>query len=88
MNVNTIKCEVTDVKTETGTCPGIARTQKGEVFLIAGRTSAARPENRRFLQLQPERQRALSGVMQDAVRCQAEYHVSTAGFRLQGSRFP
>ena len=38
MSFRTIKCEAIDVKTETGVCPGIARTKKGEVHLIDGRT--------------------------------------------------
>jgi len=33
-----IKCKAIDVKTESGICPGIAKTKKGEEFTIDGRT--------------------------------------------------
>jgi uncharacterized repeat protein (TIGR04076 family) len=35
---NKIKCEAIDVRTESGICPGIAKTEQGEVFTIGGRT--------------------------------------------------
>ena len=38
MKINTIQCQATDVKTDSGICPGIAQTRKGETFLIDGRT--------------------------------------------------
>ena len=34
MKVNSVKCEAIDVKTETRTCIGIAKTQKGEEYII------------------------------------------------------
>lgn len=38
MKVNSIKCEVIDVRTESGICIGIANTHKGEKHIIDGRT--------------------------------------------------
>ncbi len=38
MKYNDIKCEAVEVKTDSGVCPGIAGTEKGEVFLIGART--------------------------------------------------
>lgn len=38
MNINQVRCEVIDVRTDTGTCPGKAGTQKGEKYIIDGRT--------------------------------------------------
>ena len=38
MKFNTVKCEVSEVRTDSGICFGIARTRKGETFLIDGRT--------------------------------------------------
>jgi uncharacterized repeat protein (TIGR04076 family) len=38
MKTHSIKCEAIDVHTKTGICPGIAKTQKGETFIINGRT--------------------------------------------------
>jgi len=38
MIINQVKCEAVDVKTETKTCPGLAKTVQGEVFLIGART--------------------------------------------------
>jgi len=37
---NRIKCEVVDVKTDTAVCPGVAKTRKGEVYELDGRTPA------------------------------------------------
>jgi hypothetical protein len=36
--LNQIKCEAVDVKTESGICPGIAKTERGETHLIGART--------------------------------------------------
>jgi uncharacterized repeat protein (TIGR04076 family) len=33
-----IRCEVIKVNTDTGICPGMAKTKKGEVFNIGART--------------------------------------------------
>lgn len=41
MKVNSVRCEVTDVRTESGICVGIAKTQKGEKYIIDGRTPEA-----------------------------------------------
>ena len=41
MILNTIKCHVVNVETDSGICPGMAKTQKDEVFLIGARTPAA-----------------------------------------------
>jgi|GEM_PF-596921 len=38
MTFNNIKCEVVTVKTDTGVCPGMAKTKQGEVFIIGART--------------------------------------------------
>lgn len=38
MNTHSIKCEAIDVQTNSGICPGIAKTQKGEMYIIDGRT--------------------------------------------------
>ena len=38
MKVNSIKCEVIDVRTESGICVGLAKTQLGEEYIIDGRT--------------------------------------------------
>ncbi len=38
MKVNSIKCEVIDVRTDSGICVGIAKTRKGEECIIDGRT--------------------------------------------------
>lgn len=35
---NNIKCEVVKVNNETGVCPGVAKTQLGETYIIGGRT--------------------------------------------------
>ena len=41
MQLNTIRCEAVAVRTESGTCPGIAKTQRGEVHAIGARTPGA-----------------------------------------------
>ena len=41
MKVNSVKWEAIDVKTESGICIGIAKTQKGEEYIIDGRTPEA-----------------------------------------------
>lgn len=41
MILNQIKCEAVAVNTETGICPGLAKTEKGETFIIGPRTPAA-----------------------------------------------
>ena len=33
-----IKCEAFEVNTESGICPGVAKTEKGEVFILGART--------------------------------------------------
>ena len=38
MTLNEIKCEAIAVNTDSGICPGIAETKRGEVFTIGGRT--------------------------------------------------
>jgi hypothetical protein len=38
MILNQIRCEAVKVNTETGTCPGIAKTKQGEVYIIGART--------------------------------------------------
>jgi uncharacterized repeat protein (TIGR04076 family) len=38
MRYNTVKCEAVKVNTESGVCPGIARTRQGEVYEIGART--------------------------------------------------
>ena len=38
MKLNSILCEVVDVRTETGTCIGIAKVKQGEKFILDGRT--------------------------------------------------
>jgi len=37
-----IKCEAIKVNTDTGVCPGMAKTEKGEVFIIGARTPASK----------------------------------------------
>jgi uncharacterized repeat protein (TIGR04076 family) len=38
MIYNRIKCEAVGVSTESGICPGVAKTGKGEVFILGART--------------------------------------------------
>ena len=38
MDINVVKCEVVKVNTETGICPGRAKTELGEVYLLDART--------------------------------------------------
>ena len=38
MKLNSILCEAIDVKTESGTCIGIAKIHQGEKFILDGRT--------------------------------------------------
>jgi len=38
MTYNQIRCEAIDVKTESGICPGLAKTVRGEVFMLGPRT--------------------------------------------------
>jgi hypothetical protein len=38
VKVNSIKCSVVNVKTESGICPGIAKTRLNEEYIIDGRT--------------------------------------------------
>ena len=38
MNVNAIKFTAVDVKTDSGICVGLAKTQKGEEYIMDGRT--------------------------------------------------
>ncbi len=38
MKLNSVKCEVVDVRTESGICVGVAKTKVGEEYFIDGRT--------------------------------------------------
>lgn len=38
MNLYGVKCEAIEVKTDSGICPGLAKTKKGEQFVLTGRT--------------------------------------------------
>ena len=38
MTLNEIKCEAIHVNTDSKICPGIAKTEQGEVFIMGGRT--------------------------------------------------
>jgi hypothetical protein len=38
MKYNNVECKVVEVKTDTGICPGIAKTETGEEYIIGGRT--------------------------------------------------
>ncbi len=38
MKINSVRCEAAEVRTESGICPGLARTRKGESCIIDGRT--------------------------------------------------
>jgi len=38
MVYNSIKCEAMTVNTDSGICPGVAKTERGEVFMIGART--------------------------------------------------
>ena len=38
MAIHSIKCESIEVRTESGICPGMAKTQRGEKFTLSGRT--------------------------------------------------
>jgi hypothetical protein len=40
MILNQIRCEAVKVNTDNGICPGIAKTEQGEVFGIGARTPA------------------------------------------------
>ena len=40
MILNTVKVEVVKVNSESGICPGIAKTRLGEVFYVGARTPA------------------------------------------------
>ena len=35
---HTIKCEVVEVRTESGICPGMAKTRQGETYTFGART--------------------------------------------------
>ena len=37
-----IQCEAAVVKTESGVCPGMAKTEQGEVYVFDGRTPGPR----------------------------------------------
>jgi hypothetical protein len=41
MKLNSIKCEVVEVRTESGVCIGVAKTKLGEQYIIDGRTPEA-----------------------------------------------
>ena len=36
-----IRCEAIEVRTDSGICPGMAKTQKGEVYTFGSRTPAS-----------------------------------------------
>ena len=38
MTNHTIKCVAVDVRTESGICPGSAKCQKGETYILTART--------------------------------------------------
>jgi uncharacterized repeat protein (TIGR04076 family) len=38
MTYNKIRCEAINVNTDSAICPGVAKTEKGEVFIIGART--------------------------------------------------
>ena len=38
MVYNKVKCEAITVNTESGICPGVAKTEQGEVFILGART--------------------------------------------------
>ncbi len=42
MILNQIRCEAIKVNADTGICPGIAKTERGEVFIIGARTPASK----------------------------------------------
>ena len=42
MTPHTIRCEAVAVDTESGICPGMAKTEQGETYIMDGRTPAAR----------------------------------------------
>jgi hypothetical protein len=42
MIVNQIKCQVVKVNTDSGICPGLAKTQQDEEFVIGARTPASK----------------------------------------------
>ena len=39
---NEVRCEAIAVNTESGTCPGVAKTERGEVFIIGARTPGSK----------------------------------------------
>ena len=39
---HTIRCEVLEVRTGSGVCPGLAKTRQGETYTFGARTPAAR----------------------------------------------
>jgi len=38
MVYNKIQCEAVAVNTDSGICPGVAKTERGEVFMLGART--------------------------------------------------
>ncbi len=38
MAIHSIRCEAIDVRTDSKICPGMAKTQEGEVYTLGGRT--------------------------------------------------
>jgi uncharacterized repeat protein (TIGR04076 family) len=42
MTLNQIRCEAINVRTDSKVCPGLAKTEQGEVFVIDARTPASR----------------------------------------------
>jgi uncharacterized repeat protein (TIGR04076 family) len=38
MTYNRIQCETISVNTDSGICPGVAKTERGEVFIMGART--------------------------------------------------
>ncbi len=42
MIYNQIKCEAFEVKTESGVCPGRAKIERGEIFVLGARTPSSK----------------------------------------------
>ena len=38
MTIHTIKCEAIDVRTDSEICPGMAKIQQGEAWILGART--------------------------------------------------
>jgi uncharacterized repeat protein (TIGR04076 family) len=51
--MNSIKCQAVNVKTGDGICPGMAKTQKGEVYTLGPRTPESSICSTAFTSIQP-----------------------------------